>query len=314
MAVPTFDRLMRPILNVLRDGNSHHLSDLVNPIAAAMGLTDEDQSEQLPSGHLRLPNRIHWAKFHLSKAGAVETTAPGTIRITERGRTLLQNCANDVSTHDLEDFIEYRDFISKSKAKSTKPPTSTDFSVDALTNNFKSESSIETPEETIQLAYQKLKAAVTSELLDTIRLAKPHTLSTVMIGVLIALGYGDAGSGIVVDGVNDGGIDALVKKDPLGLSNIYIQAKRYKAGNNIGSPDIQQFAGSMQERKADEGVFVTTSDFTKAAYASVEKLHSRIVLINGERLAEIMFELGVGVKTVNSVDIKRVDSDYFTDS
>ena len=128
------------------------------------------------------------------------------------------------------------------------------------------------------------------------------------------MGYGDDDSGIVLDGINDGGVDGVVKKDRLGLSSVYIQAKRYKDGNSVGAPAIQQFAGSMQERRADEGVFVTTSTFTKAALESANKLRARIALIDGDRLAEIMFDLGVGVKTQTSLAVKRIDPDFFAES
>lgn len=312
MAVPTFERLMYPLLNALLDGQSHHISDLTDPIAVSLALSDADRSELTPSGHyLRLPNRIYWAKLHLSQAKAVETTAPGTIRITERGRALLRHAANEISIGDLANFEEYRDF--KTRSRSKKGSLTGDHSVEVFANGSAPDENAETPEENIQSAYRKLKDAVTAELLDTVRSANPRVLSTIMVGVLVAMGYGEDGSGIVLDGVNDGGIDGLVRKDRLGLSSVYIQAKRYKEGNNVGSPAIQQFAGSMQERKADEGVFVTTSDFTKAAHDSAAKLHSRIVLINGERLAEIMFDLGVGVKTTATIHLKRVDADYFID-
>ena len=312
MAVPTFDQLMRPLLNALTDGKSHRLSDLADPISSSIGLSEADKAEQIPSGQLRFRNRIYWAKLHLSKAKAVETTAPSTIRITDRGKQLLVSCKSEISISDLEEFVEYREFKMKSKLR--KNHASSDSSGNAAGEGSAFGSNVETPEESIQNSYRKLKTAVTGEILDTVRTANPHVLSSIMIGVLIAMGYGDPGSGIVLDGVNDGGIDGLVRKDRLGLSNVYIQAKRYKEGNNIGSPAIQQFAGSMQERKADEGVFVATSDFTKAAHESASNLHSRIVLINGERLAEIMFELGVGVKTTATIEIKRVDADFFIES
>lgn len=160
-------------------------------------------------------------------------------------------------------------------------------------------------------AYESLKAAVIREILDAVQAANPILLSSIMVKLLIAMGYEDEDSGIVLDGVNDGGVDGVVKKERLGLSRVYVQAKRYKDGNNIGAPAIQQFAGSMQERRADEGVFVTTSDFTKPALESVEKLHARIALINGQRLAEIMFELGVGVHTETDYRLKRLDADFF---
>jgi restriction system protein len=159
----------------------------------------------------------------------------------------------------------------------------------------------------------EIKAAVVRELIDAVRAAPWAFLESLIVKLLVAMGYGEDGSGIVLGGVHDGGVDGVVKKDRLGLSSIYVQAKRYRDGSSVGAPAIQQFAGSMQERRADEGVFVTTSTFTKEARESVGRLHARIALIDGQRLAELMFELGLGVTTDSVLTLKRIDSDFFAD-
>jgi restriction system protein len=249
-------------------------------------------------------NRVYWAKLYLSQAKALELVGPGRFRITQRGRELLATHPKGVSVADLLTYPEFAAF--KNKSRGGRDRTS-----NGAPSVQHHEPSHETPEDSIQYAYQKLKGAVVTELLETVRSADPLLLSQIMVKLLLAMGYGDDESGVVLDGVNDGGVDGVVKKDRLGLSSVYIQAKRYKDGNTVGAPAIQQFAGSMQERRADEGVFVTTSTFTKAALESAKNLRARIALIDGDRLAEIMYELGVGVTTQSVLALKRIDPDFF---
>jgi len=307
MAVPTFDALMLPLLRIAADGKAHTYKECAPTIAHELQLTDADRAETIPSGSSRLVNRSYWAKLYLSQAKALENLGSGRFRITQRGRDLLAVRPGGISVADLLQYPEFVAFKNKSRGRQDVPVASSR-SVD------ENETPHATPQDGMQSAYQKLKAAVVVELLETVRSADPILLSQIMVKLLLAMGYGDDESGVVLDGVNDGGVDGFVKKDRLGLSSVYIQAKRYKDGNSVGAPAIQQFAGSMQERRADEGVFVTTSSFTKAAMESARKLQARIALIDGERLAEIMYELGVGVTTEHILTLKRVDNDFFAAS
>lgn len=302
MTVPKFDALMLPLLKLSSDGKDHRLNDAIQPIADDLDLSEADRDEQIPSGQSRFRNRIYWAKLYLSQAKAIDSVGQGVFRINDRGRALLARNLPSITPELLMEFPEFVAFRAKSKPSSAGSVVTAH---DVPDTN-------ETPEDAISSAYQEYKAGVTKELLDAVRQAKPILLSKIMVRLLEAMGYGDKDSGIVLDGVNDGGVDGVVPKDRLGLSSVYIQAKRYKEGSNIGSPDIQQFAGSMQQHRADEGVFVATSDFTRAALDSASQLRARIVLINGSRLAELMFELGVGVSTVETYHLKRLNSDFFT--
>ncbi len=310
MAVPKFDALMLPLLQLAADGKEHSINDAAPVIADALRLSDADRAEQIPSGASRLRNRTYWAKLYLSQAKALEGLGKGIFRITDRGRDLL---ATHIGGIGVADLMVYPEFVVFRNKTGTKRGTGGDVAGKVVPTDA-NDAANDTPEDAIQSAHDNLRAAVVVELLETVRAADPLLLSTIMVKLLIAMGYGDDESGIVLDGVNDGGVDGVVKKDRLGLSSVYIQAKRYKDGNSVGAPAIQQFAGSMQERRADEGVFVTTSTFTRAAYDSVAKLRARIALIDGERLAEIMYELGVGVKTHSVFTLKRVDSDFFSAS
>lgn len=307
MGVPKFDAIMLPLLSVAADGKDHRLSEVAPILAERLGLTEEELAETIPSGKSRFRNRIYWAKLYLSQAKAIDAVGAGIFRINDRGKELLARNLSAISVDTLMEFPEFQAFKAKSKASgsSAAEPVPTIESVAS-----------ETPEDSMRSAYETLKAAVVREILDALQAADPIVLSRIMVKLLLAMGYGDKDSpdsGIVLDGVNDGGVDGVVHKDRLGLSRVFIQAKRYKDGNNIGSPAIQQFSGSMDERRANEGVFVTTSDFSKPAIESATKLTKRIALINGQRLAEIMFEEGVGVTTEISYPLKRLDSDFFTE-
>lgn len=305
MPVPKFDQIMLPLLEIAADGKEHRLNDVVPALADRFNLTEAERAETIPSGQSRLRNRTYWAKLYLSQARAIDTVGAGLFRINERGRDLLARDLKTISAGTLMAFPEFQAF--RAKSKSSNAATAIAAAADEESN--------ETPEDRMRSAYETLKLAVVKEILEAVQAADPILLSQIMVKLLLAMGYGDRDSpdsGIVLDGVNDGGVDGVVNKDRLALSRVYVQAKRYKDGNNIGAPAIQQFSGSMDERRANEGVFVTTSDFSTGAVTSAQCLTKRIALINGQRLAEIMFELGVGVTTETTYPLKRLDSDFFS--
>ena len=297
---------MLPLLTVAADGKEHRLNDILPILADRLSLTEADRAETIPSGQSRFRNRTYWAKLYLSQAKAIDSVGVGLFRINDRGRELLARNLPHLTADTLMEFPEFQAFRAKSKG-GTSASVDASSSIEPQTN--------ETPEDSMRSAYESLKAAVVREVLDAVQAADPILLSQIMVKLLLAMGYGDKDSpdsGIVLDGVNDGGVDGVVNKDRLGLSRVYIQAKRYKDGNNVGAPAIQQFSGSMDERRANEGVFVTTSDFSKPAVESAQRLTKRIALINGQRLAEIMFELGVGVSIETVYPLKRLDSEFFS--
>lgn len=304
VAVPKFYELMLPLLHVVADGKEYRLSDIVPAIADRLGLSENDRTEEIRSGQSRLRNRIYWAKLYLGQARAIHAVAPGIFRITDRGRELLARNLTNISPDVLMEYPEFVAFRERSKGRGSAAETSV---------NQSAPKGDETPQESLQAAYEEIKAAVVRELLEGVRTAHWTFLESLIVKLLIAMGYGDEESGIVLGGVHDGGVDGVVKKDRLGLSSIYIQAKRYREGSSVGAPAIQQFAGTMDMHRADEGVFVTTSTFTKDAKEAVQRLHKRIALIDGQRLAELMYELGIGVITETVFTIKRIEADFFAE-
>ena len=301
--VPPFDQIMRPLLEVLTDGHPHQLRELSPRVGDLMGLSQTAREECLASGALRFPNRLYWAKLYLKQAGAIEDVDRGIIRITERGRELLRRYPRSISQDALMEFEEFRAFVERSKPPKDRGKHNEEATLDAGTTE-------RTPLEVIQSAYQELREAVVQELLEAVRKAPPAFLERLTVKLMMRLGYGDEENvGLVTGGPGDGGIDGIIPRDRLGLSNIYLQAKRYQDGSPIGADVVQRLAGSMQERGAQEGVLVTTSSFTPAARESARRL--KIALIDGQRLAEMMFAENVGTSTEETLSIKRVDQGFF---
>lgn len=309
MAIPDFQTLMRPLLELHQDRKEHQNRDLVNALAEQFDLTEEERREMLPSGGAKLfDNRVGWAKSHISKAGLLESPRRGISMITENGCMVLAEHPDRVDLKTLNEFEEYREFRSKfggkkeSNGSSTTPRSDTPYQDD------------QTPEEALENAYLKVRSQVEAELLSQIMNNPPEFLEQVVVDLVVRMGYGgsrkDAGEALGRSG--DEGIDGIIKEDPLGLDIIYLQAKRWEG--SVGRPEIQKFAGALQGQRAKKGIFITTSTFTADATDYVSKIDSKIILIDGARLAKLMFNHGIGVASASSYEVKRIDSDYFADS
>ena len=172
-------------------------------------------------------------------------------------------------------------------------------------------------EEKIERAYELHAKELEDNLIERILQCKPEFFERLVVELLMKMGYGyDRSSGSVVGKSHDGGVDGIINEDKLGLSKIYIQAKRYAIGNNVGSHDTQAFVGAMQ--KAQKGVFITTSDFTKEAKKYVREIQNGsnatpLRLINGHELAKLMIQYEVGLEPVHSYTVYRIEEEYFDD-
>lgn len=302
--VPKFHEIMLPLLQLATDGQAHRLSESIPALASTMHLTDEDLAEKIPSGQSRFANRAYWAKLYLSQAKALESSGAGTFSITDRGRKLLDQAQGNVDVDTLMQFPEFVAFRAKSRAGQKQK-----------SGVVEHQANDETPSEAILSVHRELREAVIRDLLDSVRRSSPEFLEKLVIALLLEMGYGDKESdtaGVHLGGVHDGGVDGLINRDRLGLGTIYVQTKRYAEDNVVGSPAIQQFVGSVQERRAREGVFVTTSSFSKDARDSAQRAPIQIALIDGHRLAELMYELNVGVSIENTLTLKKVDGDFFS--
>jgi restriction system protein len=298
MAIPDFQSIMRPMLEHLSDGKIRKNRETNEFLAEHFQLSEEELSEMLPSGYARLfDNRIGWAKTHLKGAGLIESPARAKYRITQRGLDALSQTDQPINLAYLKQFDEYKDFQSGSKNEKPKEPET---STDELT-----------PLEHIEFGYQKVREELEIELIEKVKSGSPAFFERVVVELLVAMGYGgsrkDAGQTLGKSG--DGGIDGVIKEDRLGLDVIYLQAKRWEG--TVGRPEIQKFAGALQGQRAKKGIFLTTSGFSAEATQYASFIDSRIVLIDGETLAGLMIDAGIGVSKVATYDVKRLDSDYF---
>lgn len=300
MAIPDFQSIMLPLLKFSADGNEHRYREAVDGLADEFALSDQERRALLPSGADEIfENRVGWAKTFLTKATLLESTRRGYFKITKTGFDVLKQNPGRVDMKFLEQFPEYKQFraIRRERPKELKP----------------TETEEQTPEEALEAAHQNLRASLVNELLQQLRTSPPALFEKIVVELLVSMGYGgsrkDAGQAIGKTG--DEGIDGIIKEDRLGLDIVYLQAKRWQ--NTVGRPEIQKFAGALQGQRAKKGIFLTTSDFSSEAQEYAARIEAKIVLINGEQLAQFMIDNNVGVAPVASFEVKKLDLDYFAE-
>ena len=304
MAIPGFQSTMLPLLKLAGDGEIHKLRDSVTILSEGFELTEDEMREPLPSGQqTRFQNRVGWARTHLSMAGLLESPKRGSYRITKRGLDVLNGNPAEINVKFLEQFQEYKDFRERRHTRS-KPVDS---------NELDEGSSTATPEETLEDAYLVLKNDLAREILDKVKKSPPDFFERLVVELLVKIGYGGSlrEAGKAIGGSGDEGIDGIIKEDRLGLDIIYVQAKRWEG--TIGRPEVQKFAGALQGQRARKGVFIATSSFSADAEDFAANIETKIILIGGTELAELMIEHDVGVTTETTYELKRIDSDYFPD-
>lgn len=308
MAVPDYQSLMLPLLR-FAGGKKDETStgEAVEVLAKELGLTDEDLKEMLPSGiQSAFVNRVGWASTYMKKAGLLEATRRGYYRITLRGQELLKKQPKAINVKLLKQYPEFLEFQQLKGTRRGDKVSSSSGAPDISTA---------TPSEALETVYENLRDELVDELLARLKKSSPTFFEHVVVELLVKLGYGgsraDAGKAIGRSG--DGGIDGIIKEDRLGLDVVYIQAKRWD-NNSVGRPDVMQFAGALQAQKANKGIFITTSRFTDDARSYVSQIGSKIVLIDGEQLTNLMIENDVGVSTVSLYPVKKIDTDYFDES
>lgn len=298
MTIPDYQTIMSPLLRLLSDGKEYAFRDTVELLAGQFKLSDSELREMLPSGQQTVfHNRVGWARTYMKKAGLVESPRRGFLKITDRGMKVIKSNPGRIDDNFLDQFPEFVEF---KKLKREKPIV---LSSDQL----------ETPEEVLENSFQSLRQSLANDLLEQIKTSPPSLFEKIVVKLLVSMGYGgtlrDAGQAIGKSG--DEGIDGIIKEDRLGLDIIYVQAKRW--ANTVGRPEIQKFAGALQGQKAKKGVFITTSDFSKDAFDYAAKIDSKIVLIDGEQLAQYLIDHNIGVTPVANYEVKRIDSDYFSE-
>lgn len=302
--MPTWEGFMVPCLNVLSDGSTRSRREMNALAADAVGLSDEQRATLLGSGQPMYANRIGWALSFLARVGALSRPSRGNYRLTGAGRQVLARFPDAVTERD----ITALGYDPNSGIQPYVPSNQTE----VIGPTIDKPVATLDPTEQIEQGVARVHEAVAKELLERLRDKDPAFFEQAVVDLLIAMGYGGTGGvAAATQLVNDGGIDGIIDQDVLGLNKVYIQAKRYAAGNSVGRPELQGFVGALLG-KADRGVFITTSTFSKGAIEYADRsTAARLILIDGERLSQLMIRFGVGVQVKDTFQVVEIDEDFF---
>jgi len=289
-AIPKFHETFNPIIEVLEDGKILHSRELINKVIEKYysELPDELQKQKTKSGDVLISNRIAWGKSYLKKGGFIEFPKGGMVKITKKG---LNSISKKLELKDIENTNNFLDFYAEEKSKKK-----------VLNNTIEGS----TPQDLIDTGFSQIEAELKFELLEKLKSIDPFYFEKVILILLKKMGYGDF---IETSKTGDGGIDGIINEDKLGLDKIYIQAKRY-GENKIREKDIRNFIGAMSG-DTRKGIFVTTSNFHEGAIKKANDAHHTIILINGNKLVDLLHEFNVGVQLKLTYEIKELDLDFF---
>jgi restriction system protein len=304
--IPDFQKIMLPLLKQLKDGKDYKLDAIVDLMAKEFNITDEERKELLPSGQTFVfGSRVGWARTYMKKAGLIETPKRGYLKVTEKGLQTLKQKPTEINIAYLKRFPEFLAFQSVKKEDIQNNSDLEEVQTEQV--------AVQTPEELLETSYQSIRKELAQDILDKILGLPPTFFERLVVELLVKMGYGgsmkDAGKAIGKSG--DEGIDGVIKEDKLGLDIIYIQAKRWQPGNVVGRPEIHKFIGALVGQGAKKGIFITTSSFTRDALNFVPRNETKIVLIDGMQLSQLMIDYNLGVTLQHSYEIKKIDTDYF---
>lgn len=297
MAVPKYDELMKPLLESVKDGQLYKIKDVYTILAQQLKLDVDDLSEMLPSGRQTVfRNRVGWAKTYLKKAGLIDSPARALIVITDAGKKVLQENPEKIDSKYLEKFPSFKNFSSAS--------SSDEFDIEKSSSGKATDL---TPDDQLEDAYKQINANLASDLLSEVMKITPYTFEKLVVDLLSKMGYGTVAYGShATTASGDDGIDGVIMEDKLGFSLIYMQAKQWTQDRVVGQPEIQSFVGAIAGKHGD-GLFVTTTRFSQKAKDYAHTHH--IILIDGERLANLMIEFNFCVSVRKTFEIKDIDTD-----
>jgi restriction system protein len=303
MPIPDFQTFLHPVLMLASQQPEIRMREIAPIIADSLSIMEAEREELLPSGAATtLHNRTHWAITYLKKAGLLQSIQRGVHTITLEGKEFLSKHPNGFRVRQLKEIPSFVEYHQTSRTKEILSSKDVVEDISALP-----------PDELLAETYTMLRRNLAVEVLERVRAMTPSGFERLVVELLVRMGYGgsfkDAGRTTRLS--NDEGIDGVIKEDKLGLDSIYLQAKRWKEGNVIGRPEIQKFVGALAGQGAKKGVFITTSSFTKEARDYKPMNDTKIVLIDGDELAELMIDNNLGVSVHYSYEIKRMDNDYF---
>ncbi|WP_028515198.1 restriction endonuclease [Ruminococcus flavefaciens] len=306
MAVPKFYEFLKPFLITLKDGEIHKSKEVQSILAKKMKLTDIDLQEMLPSGKQSVfNNRVAWARTYLDKAGLVETPSRGQYRITDNGKKALTS-GDVIDISYLEQFDSFKKFHKVQGKNNNSVAYDGNDTSDAIS-----------PMESLDGAFKQVMDALADDLMKEVMKLSSVEFEHLVVQLLLKMGYGDGidDAGKVTHPTSDGGIDGIIKEDQLGFSYIYIQAKQWSPDRTVSRPELQKFAGALQGEKATKGLFITTASFSSGAKNYADSLHGlTIVLVDGKQMTRLMIKYNLGVSVEHTYEVKRIDSDFFTES
>jgi len=296
MAIPKYEEILRPLLEYLSDEKPHSIQEINVGLAETFQLTEEEKNHPKPSGGQALfRNRWGWSRFYLKKAGLLEFVPSGDTKITKKGLEFLQSHQSSIDRRTLMGIPQFAEFM-----KIVLDKSSQDKKIE--------ESDDRSPEDKIADGVLEIRKNLEQEILDKIRDSSPYFFEQIVVDLMEKMGYG---RGTVTKRSSDGGIDGIISEDKLGFDKIYLQAKRWE--NNVRTNDIKKFAGSILDKKSKKGVFLTTSDFDDGATDYVKNIEPKIILINGDKLSSLLYEHNVGFELGETVELKKLDDNYFSD-
>lgn len=304
MTIPDFQTLMLPLLQLSGDGEIHYIHDAVEQLAEQFNLSDEERGRLLPSGQQPIfYNRVGWARTYLKKAGLLEDPKRGYFKITEKGKAALSNKPGNIDMKYLRRFPEFVEFRQTNKSSAEEEIQEED--LEELT-----------PEEALESAYQRIRKDLSEELLSYVLSSTPGFFEKLVVELLVKMGYGGSqrNAARAVGQIGDEGIDGIIDEDRLGLDTIYVQAKKWSPSSSVGRPEIQKFVGALQGKRAKKGVFITTTSFSREAEEYARRIETKVVLVDGKRLTDLMVDYGIGVTTRANYELKEIDTDYFGDT
>ena len=297
LAIPDFESIMLPLLEVVKDGKEWRMSDVEMSLVGKFGLTEEEANQLKPSSTTEtlFQNRMRWARLYLKKANLLDDPKRGYTQITKDGLQVLEQSPPKIDINFLRQFASFQEFYSKKKGGE-----------DQETISITKES--QSPEDMIIEGMNEIRRGLESEILERIKNCPPDFFEKTVVQLLEKMGYGD---GTPTGKSGDGGIDGMIKQDKLGLDEIYVQAKRWQ--NTVPGREVRDFAGSLAAKKSKKGVFITTSNFSRDAIEFVKTVDSKIVLIDGEKLSQLMYDFNIGLETGDMYQLKKIDEDFFVE-
>lgn len=306
MTIPDFQSIMLPLLEFADDNKTHHIHEAVTHLAKEFNLSEEEISELLPSGQQPIfYNRVGWARTYLKKAKLLSDPARGYFKITDLGLDVVNEKLDRIDMKYLRKFPEFIKFREPQKSEDDGKKKIEETDLEELT-----------PEEALEETYQRIRKDLNEELLQNVLNSTPGFFEKLVIELLVKMGYGGSqrNAARAVGRSGDAGIDGIIDEDRLGLDTIYVQAKKWDPNSSVSRPEIQKFVGALHGKRARKGVFITTSKFSKEARGYVDMIETKVVLIDGERLSNLMIDYGIGVSMSSIYEIKSIDTDYFGES